>query len=62
MSSDEKKLKSVLKSGVSTAILIFTKTEHGGADQGRHPSIGAGDRERDGWAGEIIGIGGDQIV
>jgi hypothetical protein len=48
LSSDEKKLKSVLKSGVSTAILIFTKTEHGGADQGRHPSIGAGDRKRDG--------------
>ena len=24
--------------------------------------LGAGDRKRDGWAGEIIGIGGDQIA
>lgn len=37
--------KIVLESGASTTILIFTKIEHGGTDQGRHPSVGAGDRK-----------------
>jgi len=37
--------KIILESGASTTILIFTKIEHGGTDQGRHPSVGAGNEE-----------------